>query len=653
MSDPRTEELKRAQQLLDEDRYQETLDVLTKFENRDGITTEDRIESLLIKAKLHFHLWQHEQTLTILEEAFQLSKNQENSLQTFDILFLKGLSMILQEEDIDEIHLILNQLENVCLTFNDVSSTEQMKRKANLNRIKGIVSFRIECDYKNALDFHNRCLAIYKKLDNKADIAETVYIIAWVYFNKGDLKESLKYAKQSLTFKEIRKRDKCKVFFTLSAISYARGELVQAQEYNEQLKKISNEINNKYLSLTAIFNSGFISRLKGDLDQAIEYFKKNLIISDESGLLLNLPAGYFNIIRIYIDMGSYEEAKKYLINFRQFVDQANNRQAERMYLLTNGLVLKASPNLRDRFKAEMILKDFIEAKSPEVQYIFTNEVHYIATGIAHLCDLLLMELRRTNDLNILDELNPLITRFSRIAEDQESFWRLAHAKILQAKLSLIQMNMGEARKLLTEAQIIAEEHDLGILAQKISSEHDTLLNQLSKWEKLKEDNAPVSERINLSSFDDVIERLLEKRTVEPQNVIDEDPVILLIIAEGGVLLFSYPFTEEWERDNEIFGSFLSAISSFSKDFLSQGLDRVKFSQYTVIMEPITNFSVYYVFKGQSYLAKQKLLQFTTLIRDEVSIVDSLNKFYKASQVIELRDFPFLEAFVKRSFITKK
>jgi len=156
-------------------------------------------------------------------------------------------------------------------------------------------------------------------------------------------------------------------------------------------------------------------------------------------------------------MGSYEEAKSYLTDFRQFVDQSNNKQAERMYHLSEGLVLKASPNLRDHFKAEMIFKEFIEAK---------KNVQYTVTAITHLCDLLLMELRRTNDLNILDELNPLITRFSNIAEYQESFWRLTQAKILQAKLALIQMNMGEARRLLTEAQLIANEHGLGLMAQK-------------------------------------------------------------------------------------------------------------------------------------------------------------------------------------------
>jgi hypothetical protein len=130
-------------------------------------------------------------------------------------------------------------------------------------------------------------------------------------------------------------------------------------------------------------------------------------------------------------------------------------------------------------------------------------------------------------------------------------------------------------------------------------------------------------------------------------------VLLLVIAEGGVLLFSFPFKADWERDNELFGSFLSAISSFSQEFLAEGLDRVKFGQYTIIMEPLATFSAYYVFKGQTYPAKQKLTHFTSLILEEHSIILTLDKFFQSNQIIELDDFPFLKTFIKGTFVSKR
>ncbi|MFW9822519.1 MAG: hypothetical protein ACFFE4_06270 [Candidatus Thorarchaeota archaeon] len=636
------DELVLARQLLDEDRYQETLDVLNEFEKKDNLSKEDMIESLLIKGWLYFTIGQFVDAINITEQAFQLSKDESNSIKCFDCLFLKG--RIEESLGEDELPLILNKLNKVYLSIKDISPLEKTKREANLNLIEGLVSYYIEVDYEKAVESYNKYLALYEKVGNEIEIAEALSVLARLSFGSTDLNNSLKYAKKSLSYKKIRKRDKNTSYYYLSFISAARGELNLAMEYLDQLQIISDEINNKYGSIWVISNRGFFSRLKGNLDQALEYFKEGLTVSDEFGIDSVKWNLYFNIIRIYIEKGLYEEAKRYLEIFRQFVKQNDYKiaRAERLLLFSEGLVLKTSQNLRDRFKAEMILKDFIGKKNPEI--------HYITTALTHLCDLLLMELRRTGDLKILDELNPLIDQFTKSAEDQESFWRLADAKILQAKLSLIQMNMGKARKLLTQAQVIAEEHDLGILAQKISNEHDTLLKQLSQWEKFKEDEAPVSKRIELSSLDEVVDRLLERRTVEPTKVLDEEPMLLLILAEGGVLLFSYPFAEAWQSNNELFGSFLSAINSFSGEFFSEDVDRFKFGQNTVLMEELENFSIHYLFKGQTYLAQKKLKYFKEKIQSSPSIWQTLMKFFKSGQSIELQDFPFLEAFITDIFM---
>ncbi|MHA2280665.1 MAG: hypothetical protein ACXAC5_07425, partial [Promethearchaeota archaeon] len=95
--------------------------------------------------------------------------------------------------------------------------------------------------------------------------------------------------------------------------------------------------------------------------------------------------------------------------------------------------------------------------------------------------------------------------------------------------------------------------------------------------------------------------------------------------------------------------FLNAFMSFSTEFFSEGLDRVKFGQYTVLMENLANFSICYLFKGQTYLAKQKLAYFTQRLQNNSSILDTINKFYETSQVIELNDFPFLEIFITEIF----
>jgi hypothetical protein len=106
------------------------------------------------------------------------------------------------------------------------------------------------------------------------------------------------------------------------------------------------------------------------------------------------------------------------------------------------------------------------------------------------------------------------------------------------------------------------------------------------------------------------------------------------------------------NNDELFGSVLTAFMSFSSEFFTEGLDRAKFGEYTVLMETISKYSICYLYKGQTYLAKKKLGYFIERLQTIPSIMQTLDKFTESSQVIELKKFPFLEGFITEIFISK-
>lgn len=55
--------------------------------------------------------------------------------------------------------------------------------------------------------------------------------------------------------------------------------------------------------------------------------------------------------------------------------------------------------------------------------------------------------------------------------------------------------------------------------------------------------------------------------------------------------------------------YLTAINQFGDEIFSEGLDRAKYGEYTVLMKSVDPFLVCYLFKGQLFLAKQKLAYF--------------------------------------------
>jgi tetratricopeptide (TPR) repeat protein len=592
-------------------------------------------------------LGRYEDAINLSENAYKMSESHKNSLQMFNSLFVK-IKVLLDIFEIDEAYELANQLEKLFGSLKNMSSAKLMIKEAELAYIMGR-AYSDHHEFKKAEEFFKKSLTFREKIGDKAKISQVLLWLGQNLKHQGELIHSLKYFEQCLAVEEICLLDKCYALAYLADSHMIKGELVQALKYNKDWQNVAEIINLKALTANSLSQAGNIYRLKGDLNKALEYFERSLMLIEKTGVIIGRPAIFTALIEINISKGSSETAKDYLKRFEQYVKKVKGTPAHKSQLnqqlnYCNAMILKSSTNLRDRVKAELLLKNIMVSDSWAIY------AQWKPLGvIVQLCELLLIEFRRSNDLEILDEIKPLTKQLKALAESQNSFSGLAEVHLLEAKLALIQTNMGEARRLLTLAQKIADDNGLGLLAQKISIEHDTLLEQLDVWEELKVKKTPISERIDAVSIEEVMERMLNKKAVEPSKISDEQPILLMVIAEGGVLLFSYPFSEEWKHNDELLGSFMSAFTSFSDEFFSEELDRVKFGQYIVLMKTIPNFSICYVFKGQSYLAKQKLAHFTSRIQNNQSITKTLDNFYKKSQVIEIKDFPFLEAFITEIF----
>ncbi|MFX1278449.1 MAG: hypothetical protein ACFFA3_03480 [Promethearchaeota archaeon] len=212
------------------------------------------------------------------------------------------------------------------------------------------------------------------------------------------------------------------------------------------------------------------------------------------------------------------------------------------------------------------------------------------------------------------------------------------------------LDLKKARQILSQAQYLAEKFKLNRLAVIISNEHDELLKQLSIWDNLKDLKASIDQLLEMVHINDYMENMLKKHAVHTPNVESEIPVLLLIISEGGLPLFSKTFTQGLTIEEDIIGSFLTAFNLFSNEIFSEGLDRAKFGEYTIIMSRINSFSVCYLFKGQSYLAKQKLRHFIRELSNIDSIWQTLNNFYKTHEEIQLTNYPLLEDLLNKTFL---
>ncbi|MCJ7649089.1 MAG: hypothetical protein MUP85_10780, partial [Candidatus Lokiarchaeota archaeon] len=304
-----------------------------------------------------------------------------------------------------------------------------------------------------------------------------------------------------------------------------------------------------------------------------------------------------------------------------------------------------SKRLHDKTQAETILKELVEKDSLQPQLVLLT--------VANLCDLLLYEMVIMDNLDILNEINPLISKMLKFSENQNSYLWLTETKLLQAKLSLIRMDIGGAKKLMSEAQMIAEMHNLNLLAQRISHDHDSLLDQSPLWDELLERNAPISERIKLASLNGVLGRMQGKAAIDSPKITREKPILLLIMGKDGIPHFSHTFQDNIDFE-PLFSSFLSAFNSFGTELFSSesSIERINIGEHRILVNHIENYIVCYVIKGQSFLAKRKLEKFTTEVRVVLEIWDALKLSVKTGRMLEMYNPPVLGTLVNQIFYNK-
>ena len=123
---------------------------------------------------------------------------------------------------------------------------------------------------------------------------------------------------------------------------------------------------------------------------------------------------------------------------------------------------------------------------------------------------------------------------------------------------------------------------------------------------------------------DVI-RMIDKRSVDIPKLQAEEPVLLIIVYEGGVTVYSQKFSQKEMIDEMFVGGFLTAIDAFMHQTFATGgsIERIQHQEYTLLLKIENPLLFCYVFKGQSFTAIQKLDSIIKEIKKSTSIWQAL------------------------------
>jgi hypothetical protein len=343
-----------------------------------------------------------------------------------------------------------------------------------------------------------------------------------------------------------------------------------------------------------------------------------------------------------MERGSAEIASDYLRKLKTIREKEENKIISQRYHLSEDLLLKDSDRIVEKARAQEIFKQV--AEEPVVALELTT------FASLNLCELLLLELKTFGNEKILRELKTIYQMLLDIAGLQKSYSLLAETYLLQSKLALLELDVKQAQKHLSEAEQIAGDKGLRRLAVKVSNEHDSLLDQSSKWNDLAKRNASIAERLELAQLEDTMAKMILGRSEEIPDVPEEPVMLLTMDEESGLTLYSKKFLPEGQLDEQIIGGFLTAINSFGRELFSTtgSLERIKHQDFTIMMKPQKPLMFCYVFKGQSYHALQKLDRFILALQNSQK---TWNAIVNRSLKRDSSEVASIEQFVREIFVS--
>ncbi|MFX1389529.1 MAG: tetratricopeptide repeat protein [Promethearchaeota archaeon] len=644
MSQLELDEIKRLEELFDKFRIDEALEYIDELTQLNASDLEKKSFYQLTKGQILGWQGKYEEAIKFGKKMFE-----EGQKSKEDILSINGLRVMatgyIQINKFSEALGIIEKAEEILNQSDQIPEKELIKLRSHFYVGRGHVNYAID-NVDLAFSFINKVLNLNNEFVDSHDKVWAYLVMSYISNNtKKRYDLALEHTNKALS---IAKKMNFNHFWIAAihlfygVVYTAIGEVDLSLENSLESLRIFKGLKNKHWIALLKNNVGLLYSIKGNNTLALKYLEESLILFKT--LPMSNEICLDSIIFVALENNDMKRAQKYFNQLEELYNQKKNGKVKQIYQYNKALMLKRSNRIRDKVKAEELLKEVIKIETLN----FDTNIN----ALVQLCDLLLTEFSINNEIEVLDELNMYISQLLSIAENSRSYFVFCQTFILQAKLSLVKLDLKGARRFLTQAQKIAESFGIKSLAMKISYEHDELLKQLNIWEELKKSETSLPERVKLARLNEHMGRMLKKQSIEIPEVSDEEPVLLLIVSEGGMPFFSQSFIEDKSFEDHLLGGFFTAINSFINEKFSEGLDRASFGEHTLLMNSVSPFLMCYVYKGQSFSAQNRIRKFIDKIQTKKDVWDTFLKFHQMNKEIQIKDIPLLKPLIAETFIVK-
>ena len=536
LTNTESKELSQARKFIAKCKYDEAVKLLNDFEQNEVHSLEEMVICYLLKGRILLQQGEYEDAINLAKRTYNESLGLGKSILSVDSLLLMARGQLWLSQ-LDKTFDALIQAEELINAFSEEMPDECLKREAYVLYQKGYYYVMNKTpDLDRAFESTEKSLELRKKMDDELDIGDSLISFGFRLIGiKSEVERGLECIEQAI---ELGKKYDNKYLMALATrylmLFYGnKGELDLMIKYGEQSLELFKQINNKPRSAALLSLIGDAYRIKGEFDRAIEYMEQAREINKEFRITSQDPLIIGNLVQVNVEKGDLDKARQYFKQLEHHINQVDNEWINLIYRSNKALLLKNSSRVKDLTAAQELYKELIKEKTQFHNYM-----------LLEYCELLLIELGMTNAVEIIDEIQLYLNELIESAERSKSFWLLAETCLIQAKVSLITLDLTKARRFLIQGQQIAEKQGYKQMAVKFAEEYEDLKSQEHLWENFKDTNASISERMNLAKIGENMRQMLRNRAKLTTQITEDDFTIhkerkICLVCRGDIKGYMY------------------------------------------------------------------------------------------------------------------
>jgi len=261
MSHSEIKELKQANQLMEEGKFKESLDLVLKLEKNSNLKEQELLSIKFLKANLLRLLGKFLDAIKCAEELFQESQKQGDLLLSFDALTLHANASVLMG-NMGQTEKIIKQADELLKIIRKNSKIDLRERESFLLRNKAAMHY-FKGEIHLSLELNEKSFELAKDINHLGYMITCLNNIADKYIRLKEYQKAIMYAKEAI--KECNKynKDYYQLYPVATVIqAYIRiDNIKEAKFYLDQLHKLTNKPDLKGYRFLYLYQKAAILKL--------------------------------------------------------------------------------------------------------------------------------------------------------------------------------------------------------------------------------------------------------------------------------------------------------------------------------------------------------------------------------------------------------